>query len=95
MTYNKGDILVCSTNIYCGHVFNPHDPLIIEGKYEVVNNWDNPGDYKFNNSGFRVTAIDVRNIETNKLHSWVPSTLFIGLDVYREFKLSILENEKL
>lgn len=95
MTYNKGDILVCSTNIYCGHVFNPQDPLIIEGKYEVVNGWDNPGDYTFNNSGFRVTAIDVRNIETNKLHSWVPSTLFIGLDVYREFKLRMLENEKL
>lgn len=95
MTYNKGDILVCSTNIYCGHVYNPLDPLIVEGKYEVVNGWDNPGDYTFNNSGFRVTAIDVRNIETNKLHSWVPSTLFIGLDVYREFKLRMLENEKL
>lgn len=95
MTYNKGDILVCSTNIYCGHEYNPQDPLIVEGKYEVVNGWDNPSDYTFNNSGFRVTAIDVRNIETNKLHSWVPSTLFIGLDVYREFKLRMLQDEKL
>ena len=92
MIYNKGDILVCSTNIYCGQVFDPTDTLVVEGKYEVINNWDNLVESKGSN---RVVAIDVRNTETNKQHSWVPSTLFIGLDVYREFKLSILENEKL
>lgn len=87
MAFNKGDILVCSTNKTSTTGYN----LIVGEKYEIITD---PEDWNHNSNEFSKIAFDVKNIKTGKIHRWIPARIFISLEVYREFKLrEILDNE--
>lgn len=84
MKYNKGDILVCSTNKLNSYEYN----LIVGGKYEVI---ESMLIHVGGNDGFSRMVLDVRKCDNNdptpRVQYMQPDNLFITLDVYREFKL--------
>lgn len=78
----KGDIVIC-----CREIEHTSNQLTIGDKYEIINN------PIFNDMYY--PELDVKNINTGKIHGWVESNHFIPLDVWREMQLiEILQDEK-
>jgi hypothetical protein len=80
MRYNKGDILICTTDTMYGHK-NQH--LFVGHKYVIL-------DVIEMSEGKII--LDVNHLSTSKRIGLVGDRYFIPLDVYREFQLrKILE----
>ncbi len=73
MKYNKGDVLICSTDLLYGQ----NHQLIVGDKY-IINDVIEMAEK---------VILDVTHKETNKRCGLFDDRHFISLDVYREFQL--------
>lgn len=80
--YKKGDIVVCSRIDYVGHHYTN---LEVGGQYEVLGEIDLNANLDFWGSG-----LFLKNLKSGDVYKFIPfpSSLFIQLEVFREFKLN-------
>ena len=80
-SFKKGDIVVCSRTDYSGHFYSN---LEVGEKYEVLDQIDLSA-----NLDVWGTGLFLKNIKTGDVYKFFPfpSSLFISLEVFREFKL--------
>lgn len=79
--FKKGDIVVCSKIDFAGHFYSN---LEVGGKYEVLDQMDLSA-----NLDVWGTGLFLKNTKTGDVYKFIPfpSSLFISLEVFREFKL--------
>lgn len=77
----KGDIIICTRT--------PNDfyekILKVGNQYEIIYTDSLPSGLRL--SGSEKVWFNIKCLETNKIHEYIPSYLFISLDDYREFQI--------